>query len=357
MATNVKFLMGTAAQYTAATKNSQTFYYTTDDSKLYLGEIELSTPAGVSAAIALVNHETKGNEALKTAIDTLNGNVSTAGSVAKAIDDKVKEILGNNADLTALTTTAKTIIAAINELDGEIASLTTASAVTLETKGTANTGAAKTYVVKQGGTSIGEIDIPKDMVVSSGRVVELSQAEAEAVDASYSAGKYIELTIANNDGTKLYIPATALVDVYTAAQNAAQVQVAVDSATNVISATIVAGSVTATELATDAVTTVKIADSNVTTAKIADENVTKGKLAQTVQDSLNLADSAVQSVAEGATNGTVAVDGTDVAVHGLGSAAYTATTAYDPAGSASTAESNANAYTDEALTWGTISNS
>ena len=38
------------------------------------------------------------------------------------------------------------------------------------------------------------------------------------------------------------------------------------------------------------------------------------------------ADSAIQSVTEGATNGTIAVDGTDVAVHGLGSAAYAATT-------------------------------
>ena len=40
------------------------------------------------------------------------------------------------------------------------------------------------------------------------------------------------------------------------------------------------------------------------------------------------ANSAVQSVTEGATNGTVSVDGTDVAVHGLGSAAYTDSTAY-----------------------------
>ena len=40
------------------------------------------------------------------------------------------------------------------------------------------------------------------------------------------------------------------------------------------------------------------------------------------------AGSAVQSVTEGSTNGTVSVDGTDVAVHGLGSAAYTASTDY-----------------------------
>jgi len=42
-------------------------------------------------------------------------------------------------------------------------------------------------------------------------------------------------------------------------------------------------------------------------------------------------------VAEGTTNGTIAVNGSDVAVHGLGSAAYTASTDYDAAGTAAAA--------------------
>ena len=67
------------------------------------------------------------------------------------------------------------------------------------------------------------------------------------------------------------------------------------------------------------------------------------------------ADTAVQSVSTGSANGTIAVDGEDVAVKGLGSAAYTASTAYDVAGSASAAEANAKAYVDTALTWGSIS--
>ena len=58
------------------------------------------------------------------------------------------------------------------------------------------------------------------------------------------------------------------------------------------------------------------------------------------------ADTAVQTVVEGATNGTIAVDGTEVAVTGLGSAAFTEASAYDAAGAAETAESNAKAYTD-----------
>ena len=59
------------------------------------------------------------------------------------------------------------------------------------------------------------------------------------------------------------------------------------------------------------------------------EIITKGKLEKSVQTSLGKADTAVQSVATGSTNGTVKVDGTDVAVFGLGSAAYTSSDAYD----------------------------
>ena len=58
------------------------------------------------------------------------------------------------------------------------------------------------------------------------------------------------------------------------------------------------------------------------------EQVTKAKLASAVQTSLGKADTAVQTVEEGTSNGTIKVDGEAVAVHGLGSAAYTASTAY-----------------------------
>ena len=58
--------------------------------------------------------------------------------------------------------------------------------------------------------------------------------------------------------------------------------------------------------------------------------IAKEKLATGVQTSLGLADSALQKadIVEGTTNGTINVDGDDVAVHGLGSAAYTDSTAY-----------------------------
>lgn len=54
----------------------------------------------------------------------------------------------------------------------------------------------------------------------------------------------------------------------------------------------------------------------------------------------------VQSVTTGTENGTVSVDGSDVAVKGLGSAAFENKTEFDAAGAASTAEQNAKNYAD-----------
>ena len=58
-----------------------------------------------------------------------------------------------------------------------------------------------------------------------------------------------------------------------------------------------------------------------------------------------LADSAVQTIATGSANGTIAVDGTDVAVKGLGTAAYTASTAYATAEQGSKADSAVQSVT------------
>lgn len=66
-----------------------------------------------------------------------------------------------------------------------------------------------------------------------------------------------------------------------------------------------------------------------------------------------LADTALQKadITTGTTNGTINVDGTAVAVHGLGSAAYTESTAYDAAGAASSALADAKEYADSLHVW------
>lgn len=77
------------------------------------------------------------------------------------------------------------------------------------------------------------------------------------------------------------------------------------------------------------------------TASASNGKVTVAATASTIA-SLGKADTAVQSVTEGTTNGTINVDNKSVAVHGLGSAAYEASTAFDRAGAA--ADASAAAY-------------
>ena len=115
-----------------------------------------------------------------------------------------------------------------------------------ETSGGSSDPYSKRYGIYQGanGSSaspvpaekLGDIDIPKDMVVEEGSVVEiffddtddsLHEGSISGPDVTEAivgpsgtataadAGKYIKLVIANSSSTALYIKATDLVDIYT----------------------------------------------------------------------------------------------------------------------------------------------
>ena len=73
------------------------------------------------------------------------------------------------------------------------------------------------------------------------------------------------------------------------------------------------------------------------TASAANNKVTVGVTAK-LTNAVGLAESALQKtdIVTGGANGTISVEGSDVAVKGLGSAAYTEASAYDAAGAAST---------------------
>lgn len=148
------------------------------------------------------------------------------------------------------------------------------------------------YHLTKNGTNVGAaINIPKDMVVQSGTVQTF---EAGALpEGVATAGTYIVLTLANATSTKLYIKVDDLIEYVTggSGENDA-IQINVTSDTHKVS------------------------------ASVKDGSLTLAMLSSAVQASLKKADGAVQSIVEGATNGTISVDGTDVAVHGLQDGAY-----------------------------------
>ena len=231
---------------------------------------------------------------LKGQINILNGNDTTAGSVAKSIKDAIegldvnefalasisqgivtikgiKEVDGEieagtssanevtlakvastgasndvTYDNTASGLTAANVKAAIDELQGNIEDIESAGELTIVDEATPTTGYLKTYSFYQGDSSVaanlkGKIDIPKDFLVKSGSVV---------VDpAGQPAGTYIALVINVKEGSAqdetIYINVADLVDAYTAKQNADEVQIVINQ-NNVISAAIV--DVTATKV-------------------------------------------------------------------------------------------------------------
>lgn len=161
---------------------------------------------------------------------------------------------------------------------------------TVEKLGSASEGAVASYALKKDGTQVGAtIDIPKDLVVVSGSVVELKAgALPEGVT---EAGTYIELILSG--GNPIYIPVGSLIEYVTggSGENDA-IQINVDSNTHKVTASVKSGS------------------------------IEKAMLASGVQASLGKADSAVQEIATGSANGNISVDGEDVAVKGLASAAF-----------------------------------
>lgn len=72
----------------------------------------------------------------------------------------------------------------------------------------------------------------------------------------------------------------------------------------------------------------------------------KGASTWSLVSTITIPDETVYTLVEGGANGTVKFNGTDVKVHGLGTAAYKDEGAFDAAGAATTALNNAKAYAD-----------
>ena len=150
---------------------------------------------------------------------------------------------------------------AIGYVDEKIAAIPAQVDYTVTVDSTAPTDAAKRYTFTQNGSEIATIDIPKDMVVESGEVVENP--------AGHTAGTYLVLTLANATSDKIYINVGDLIEYVTGAK------------------------------AKDGIITTSVDANHVLTATIGDKTVTKAKLVESVQTSLGKADTALQAAALG----------------------------------------------------------
>lgn len=164
---------------------------------------------------------------------------------------------------------------------------------------------AAIYHLTKDGTNVGAaINIPKDMVVQSGTVETYTTGNLPS--GVTTAGTYIVLTLANATNDKLYIKVDDLIEYVTSGSKTGDMVV------------------------------VNIDENHQVTATISDNSITETKLSQSIKDKLAKAVSAVQEVITGENLGTIKVDGSDVSVYGLGTAAYQDEDAFDKAGEALT---------------------
>lgn len=228
-------------------------------------------------------------------LDTLRSRINSKVASVKASD---KSVTIDNTDATN-----PTVKVTISAAEGNALSLAddglkvtipevTVPAYSMKKLDEATTGMSASYQLTKDGTGVGAvIDIPKDMMVKSGSV---QTYEAGSLPAGVTeAGTYIVLVLNNEAEDKLYIKANDLIEYVTSGSaEDDMVYVNIDPQTHKVTATITDGTVTEAKLHADV----------------------KAKLAKAV--------SSVQEVKAGTANGTISVDGADVAVTGLADAAY-----------------------------------
>ena len=155
--------------------------------------------AAVKTVADNLTAETAAREAaVKTAADNLAAETEARESADSALSgrlDSLEAISHTHANKDVLDGITKDKVDAWD-------AIAEGATVALNTNETATPGYLKTYEIFQGGNSIGKIDIPKDLVVTSGQVIEKEGA------------KYLSLKIANQDAP-VDIAVADLAHVYT----------------------------------------------------------------------------------------------------------------------------------------------
>lgn len=199
-------------------------------------------------------------------------------------------------------------------------------------------GYAKAYTIAQAATGLNTvINIPKDMVVSSGSVV--------TNPASQPAGTYLKLVLANATEDEIFINVGDLIEYVTSGSTSGdQIMIAV-SPDHKVTATLSAGSVTLAQLHADVRAEIAKAHTHANAAEL-------DKFADGDKAKLDAAAAAQHTHANKAELDKIAVGDKakwDAAEQNAKNYADGLAANYDAAGSAASAETNAKSYADQKI--------
>ena len=290
---NVKFLTGSYAQYVSLTQKSDDTLYFIDNGQIYKGATSYTDQIVVVSALpnTLVAGKVYVNTTDKS-VTYYDGTTSTVvipetvGTIGdstpdtdlanvKAIKDfvaaeiaKIPAAVDYTVTITDETAgtgekTKQTIKQGKTGSEKEIGTIVVPD-LKMEVKATPNDGYLKTYQFTYGTGTTFEVDIPKDLVVTAGEVIVVSD---ESPVSGLTNGTYLKLTIANQS-TPVYINTNSLVDVYTGKTVTDGVSVTI-SDTNEISAALVGKAVAEENLTDDLANKINGLESSLTWGSIA----------------------------------------------------------------------------------------
>ena len=223
---------------------------------------------------ALAGKQAAGDYATKTEAQGYADAKDSAIAAAKKAGDDAQ------ADVNALEQYVGTFTAVGDEttvvgyVDAKIAAIPAQTDYSVSVTESTPEGYAKSYAFTQCGKSIATINIPKDMVVSSGSVVTDPKGQP--------AGTYIKLVLANADNSELFINVGDLIEYVTGGTAAdGMITVSVD-ADHVATATINDGTVTLAKLETSIQTAIGKAHTHENKALLDTYTQTEANLADAV---------------------------------------------------------------------------
>ena len=295
----------------AATAKSEVIGESTDSAdadtiygaKKYADNTTTAAIAGLTGSAGIAS-ETNDIVTLKSGVTEADGKIAnssendiTLAKVAKT--GKAEDVAIST--YTSGATTVSNVDTAIADLLSKIGAIDASINVsTVDASQIANVQ-TRYQITQAGNNSTYTIDIPEfpvDAFVDDGAVKQVTEADVPYTGAVVGDW-YIELDLVEKDGVNpVYIPANSLVK-----------------------------DVEVEDTDTIDLTLTTTASKNHIKADVKAQSIAKNLLTTAVQASLDKADSALQAadIATGATDGTISVGGTDVAVKGLDAMAYAST--------------------------------
>lgn len=333
----VNFQKMTEVKFKTITPDAGSFYWVTREGgkqDLYFGTQRLNNIEDIKDAIDALSAAGGAIDDIKDTLDTILGDENTEGSIKeeikKAIDEladiakdgkaesvKVKDDAENFTGVDKDGVIDKNLEVILAEIVQKIKNAQNAGKLIIVDENSDDSSDVSKIVTFYQGEQTEEnkiytLNILGGMFDVTGDVITI-EPDAEDIPDGLEAGKtYIKLVIGAGS-EPVYISADELVSNLTGGKND-QTTVDVNNTTNEI--------------------TVTINENAIINSMIKDGTIAKTKLAQSVQDTLDKADSAIQSVTEGEVDGAINVDGKSVNVHGLADVATSGSAAdivYKPA--------------------------